>query len=415
MLYWLWICLIFLPYCLSAGQTKVLVGIDNLFNEEYRSLLSGKKIGLICNHTSINSKLEPTQAVLKANSSKYGYALTALFGPEHGVQGSGYAGESIEDKAGSIPIFSLHGKTRRPTPEMLQHVTLLIYDIQDIGSRSYTYINTMFLAMEEAAKQQIPLVVLDRPNPINGMTVDGPMLEEQWRSFVGYVNVPYCYGMTVGELARYFNAEYNIGCKLHVVPMKGWTRRMSYAETGLVWIPPSPNIPEPSTVLFYPTTGLLGELGMVNIGIGYTLPFKVVGAPWIDAERFCKSLNEQHFPGVHFKPFHYRPFYGKFADEECQGALIIITNPEAYQPVTTQYMIIGILKALYPKEFKVALARSDMNVKMFNQVNGSDAVYRIMTDTPHIVWPLKTYHAKERELFKQKRQKYLYTGYDLAL
>lgn len=401
------------PILFAAQSPKVLVGIDNLFQENHRKILKGKKIGLISNQTAINSKLQSTLKVLEDNATKYGYSVEALFVPEHGLNGAAYAGESIEDKTqlGTIPTFSLHGKTRRPTEQMLQNINLLVYDIQDIGSRSYTYVNTLFYAMEEAAKKKITVLVLDRPNPINGMTIDGPMLDEKWRSFVGYVNVPYCHGMTVGELAQFFNEEYKIGCQLQVVPMKGWTRHMSFADTGLTWIPSSPNIPEASTALFYPTTGLIGELGIVNIGVGYTLPFKIIGAPWIKADSFSKNLNDQHFPGVHFEPFHYRPFYGKFANQNCQGALIVITNPIIYKPVTTQYMILGILKNLYPTEFKNALGKSKVHKAMFDKVNGSDEIYRIITETLHIVWPLREFHLKEREHFKEIRQKYLYPGY----
>jgi uncharacterized protein YbbC (DUF1343 family) len=392
---------------------KVRVGSESLFNKEYSGLLKGKKIGLITNHTAINSRMQMTWKILEQNAAKYDYSLVALFAPEHGLQGEAYAGEMIDGESdfNGIPVYSLHGITRRPTEKMLKNIDLLIYDIQDIGSRSYTYISTLFFAMEEASKQSIPVLVLDRPNPINGIMIDGPMLEEKWRSFVGYVNVPYCHGMTIGELAQFFNSEYKIGCKLQVIPMQGWNRRMSFSDTGLVWIPPSPNIPESSTALFYPTTGFLGELGIVNIGIGYTLPFKIVGAPWIDANQFSQSLNKQKFPGVYFEPFHYRPFYGKFAKQNCQGVLIVVTNPQIFQPVTTQYMIFGILKSLYSKEFKKGLDLAKVNKEMFDKVNGSDEIYRIMKETLHIVWPLKSFHFKEREKFKDLRQKYLHPDY----
>ncbi|MBI3211451.1 MAG: DUF1343 domain-containing protein, partial [Simkania negevensis] len=172
-----------------------------------------------------------------------------------------------------------------------------------------------------------------------------------------YVNVPYCHGMTIGELARFFNEEYKVGCKLKVIPMKGWKRSMSFKDTGLGWIPTSPHIPEPDTPLFYASTGILGELSIVNIGVGYTLPFKLVGAPWIDAKMFAEKLNNQKLPGVYFSPFHYRPFYGSYKDEECHGALIQIRNPKIYRPLAVQYMIIGLLKSLYPEKVKHALSK----------------------------------------------------------
>lgn len=401
-------------FCLSlvgglTASPKVTVGIDVLFTEKYALLLKGKRVGLITNHTAINKQHKTTREVLRDNSATYGYKLCALFAPEHGITGSAYQSELITDAKDDhgIPIFSLHGKTRRPTAEMLSHIDILLYDIQDIGSRSYTYISTLFYSMEEAAKKGIPVMVLDRPNPINGLVVDGPMLKDQWRSIVGYINVPYCHGMTIGELAKLFNEEYQVGCKLHVIPMVGWKRHMSFQDTDLAWVPTSPHIPECTTAFYYPMTGLLGELQIVNIGVGYTLPFKIVGAPWISAEKFAKSLNGHKFPGVYFLPFYFRPFYGRFAQEECQGVQLIVTDPKIYKPVATQYLIIGTLKNLYPTKMKAALGESKARHEMFAKVNGTEEVYRIITEIDHIIWPLRSLHQKEREQFLEKRKKYL--------
>ena len=385
------------------------MGSEQLFITENFKILRGKKIGLITNHTAVNSKMVSTIVLLKNHAKEGSYTLAALFAPEHGLNGKAYASKEVtdsKDKDG-IPIYSLHGATRRPTDLMLKNLDLLIYDIQDIGSRSYTYVNTLFFVMEEAAKKKIPILVLDRPNPIDGKMVDGPMMHEKWRSILGYVNVPYCHGMTVGELARLFNEEYKIGAALTVVKMVGWERKMTYQDTGLPWVPSSPHIPEATTALFYPATGLLGELSLVNIGIGYTLPFKVVGAPWIEAEKFAETLNNQHFAGVHFEPFHYRPFFGKFAQKDCQGVLIVITDRNTFRPVTTQYMIMGILKSLYPKEFKDALVAAKAKLEVFNKANGTDEVYKLMSEGTHIVWPLKALHQEQRKEFLSLRQKYL--------
>jgi len=395
------------------AKAKVLPGVDLLFTEEYAPLLKNKRIGLITNHTAVNRELKSTKDLLKAYGPTYGYKLTALFAPEHGINGIAYAEENEKDSLDldGIPIFSLHGKTRRPTGEMLKKIDLLIYDIQDIGARSYTYISTLFYAMEEAAKKDIPVIVLDRPNPINGLTVDGPMLEEKWRSIVGYINVPYCHGMTIGELAKFFNEEYKVGCKLQVIPMQGWKRWMTFQDTGLTWIPTSPHIPEASTALYYPTTGLLGELQIINIGVGYTLPFKIVGAPWIDANVFVKKLNEQKFPGVHFLPFYFRPFYGRFAQEDCQGAQIVITNPLKFKPVATQYLIIGILKSLYPEKMAEALESAKNRKEMFSKVNGTEEIFQIISGKGPVVWKLREVHEKERKAFLAKRKKYLIAAY----
>lgn len=406
----LFLCICLLSFCHGIQAAPIQLGIDQLFQQnDYVSLLRSKRIGLISNHTAINYQYQTTFEVLKKEAAKGGFTLQALFAPEHGFSGDQYAGESIEDKKhiDGIPIYSLHGSTRRPTADMLKNIDLLIYDIQDIGSRSYTYISTLFYAMEEAAKKRIPVVVLDRPNPLNGMTVDGPMMEESWRSFVGYINVPYCHGMTVGELARYFNAEYHVGCQLTVVPMKGWKRKMTFADTGLPWVPTSPNIPEASTAFYYPTTGIIGELSLVNIGVGYTLPFKVIGAPWIQADVFAQHLNEQKFPGVYFYPFHYRPFFGRFANENCHGVLIWITDPAHYLPVSTQYLILGTLKTLYSKQFLAGIKQSQNSIKQFNQVNGTDAVLKVLMEDKYIIWKLRELHHQEREKFQIRRAFYL--------
>jgi len=398
----------------AEHESKIMLGIDVLLTTEYQHLLKGKKIGLITNHTAVNAALISTIDVLENQSKKLGFTLTALFAPEHGMSGSKYAGVLIdhEKQNEATPLFNLHGKTNRPTKEMLDLVDLLIFDIQDIGSRSYTYMTTLFYAMEAAAKCGKRVIVLDRPNPMNGLTVDGPLMEEKWRSMVGYINVPYCHGMTIGELAYFFNEEYKIGCRLNVIPMKGWRRDMSFEDTGLVWIPTSPQIPEARTAWYYPTTGgILGELHFVSIGIGYTLPFKLVGAPWIDAERFSDELNKQNFPGVVFRPFHYQPFFGKFAKQECHGVLIVITDFKKYKPFDTQYLILGILKHLYPKKFQEAMETLAKNKQMFCKINGGEEIYQIMEQERHFIWKLKAVGQKDREHFLNIRKKYLIPAY----
>ncbi len=394
-------------------DASVTVGADMLFTKKYSKVLQGKRVGLITNHTAVDKDMKSTISLLKEHATDGKYKLTALFAPEHGITGAIHADDHVADEIDpdGIPIYSLHGDTKRPTKQMLDKIDVLIFDIQDIGSRSYTYNTTLFYAMEESAKAGVEVVVLDRPNPISGKTIDGPMLEEKWRSIVGYINVPYCHGMTVGELALFFNKEYNIGCKLQVIPMKGWHRGMTFQDTGLTWIPTSPHIPEASTPWFYPTTGILGELQIVNIGVGYTLPFKLVGAPWIDAQKFADALNSQNFPGVTFKPFHYRPFYGTYSKKECNGVLIVITDNEKYLPVTTQYLIIGILKSLYPTQFKEAISNSLPRKTMFSKVNGTEEVYNIIVNSPFVVWQLKDLHKNERQEFAERRKKYLITDY----
>jgi len=398
--------LVFLLLCIfSLSADPVRLGIDRLFEEPYAGLIKNKKIGLITNHTGIDSKLCSNIKLIKYNAR-----LTAIFCPEHGLDGAARADEKIghsKDRDG-IHIYSLHGETRRPSAKMLEEIDVLVYDIQEIGCRSYTYISTLFYAMEEAAKKGIPVVVLDRPNPMGGNIVDGPMLQEKWRSFMGYINVPYCHGMTVAELARFFNEEYNIGCKLHLVLMEGWKREMTFKETGLAWIPTSPYIPEADTPFFYASTGILGALGVVNIGIGYTLPFKVIGAPWINAQHFAEKLNSQKLPGVTFVPFYYQPFYGKFAKKQCEGVKIVITNPKVYRPVAVQYMLIGLLKSLYPTQFKEKLNQiTEADKSSFCKVNGNSEILDIITKETFFAWKLIGFEQDARAVFIEKRKKYL--------
>ncbi|NGX37054.1 MAG: hypothetical protein K1000chlam2_00204 [Chlamydiae bacterium] len=391
-----------LPFTLFSN---VQLGIDRFFEEGNSVATHKRRVGLITNHTGVDSQLCSTIELFKKNTK-----LTTIFSPEHGIAGALSASEKIhhtKSKDG-IQIFSLHGETRRPTDEMLKDVDVLVYDIQEIGCRSYTYVSTLFYAMEEAAKKNIPVVVLDRPNPMGGLVVDGPMLQDKWRSFLGYINVPYCHGMTVGELARFFNEEYKIGCKLQIVPMSGWKRNMTYKDTGLSWIPTSPYIPEPDTPFYYASTGILGNLGIVNIGIGYTLPFKVVGAPWIDAEDFAAKLNAQKLPGVKFLPFHYRPFYGKFKDKQCEGVKITITDPHKYRPLAVQYMLIGMLKTLYPIPFRAKMGElTPADKSSFCKVNGCEDIFNIIEKEQYVAWKLIGYDKDERKAFLEKRQKYL--------
>ncbi len=388
-----------------CADHPVETGVDLFFKEGHADKLKNKRVGLITNQTGVNRELKSTVDLFKDASE---FSLVALFAPEHGLNGSAYAAEKLPHLTKTIPIYSLHGETRRPTEQMLKNIDVLVYDIQEIGCRSYTFASTLFYVMEEAAKRKISVIVLDRPNPINGFIVDGPMMNEDLRSFIGYVNVPYCHGMTIGELARFFNAEYNVGCDLKVVPMQGWKRSMSFKDTNLPWIPTSPYIPESDTPFYYATTGILGMLDLVNIGIGYTLPFKIVGAPWINAVNYAKQLNNQKLPGVKFIPFHFRPFYGAYKGKDCQGVKILITNPLEYHPVAVQSLLIGMLKTLYPKQVEAKLAGlKAAKKKSFCQVCGNQEMWNLLMSDRYIAWKLIPFQQAEREAFIKVREKYL--------
>jgi uncharacterized protein YbbC (DUF1343 family) len=392
----------------QAHSANIQLGVDVFFNDRIVYELKGKRIGLVTNHTGVDSSMRSTIDLFLGCAPEI--RLVALFAPEHGLNGQAYAFEEVDDIKGpaGIPVYSLHGKTRRPTAPMLKGIDVIVYDIQDIGCRSYTYTTTLCYVMEEAAKKGIPVIVLDRPNPINGLVIDGPMLQKNWRSYIGYVNVPYCHGMTIGELACFFNDKYQIGCKLKVIAMKGWKRSMTYVDTGLTWIPTSPYIPESDTPQFYASTGLLGELSLVNIGIGYTLPFKVIGAPWIKARQLADKLNSQKLPGVFFLPFHYRPFYGAYKGKDCQGIMIAVTDIKSYRPVSTQYMILGMLKNLYPKQVLAKLnSLEPVKKDLFCKANGNEEMLSLLREEKYVAWKLILYQKEEREQFLQERKKYL--------
>ncbi|MCY9141983.1 DUF1343 domain-containing protein, partial [Peribacillus frigoritolerans] len=304
-------------------KQKVSPGIEVLLKEE-ENVLSGKKVGLITNPTGIDSKLTSIVDLLHDDPD---INLTALFGPEHGVRGDAQAGASVEyyiDEKTGLPVYSLYGKTKKPTPEMLKDVEVLVFDIQDVGTRYYTYIYTMAYAMEAAKENDIPFIVLDRPNPQGGESVDGPVLEPEFSSFVGLYPIPLKHGMTVGELATLFNKEFKIGADLKVIKMKGWKRDMDYDDTGLPFVLPSPNMPTVSTTYVYPATGLI-EGTNVSEGRGTTKPFELIGAPYINSDELAGKLNALRLPGVKFRAASFTPTFSKHAGKLSHGVEIYIT------------------------------------------------------------------------------------------
>lgn len=358
----IWVCVSVL-----GAQSKVKLGIDVLLTEKL-DLIKNKRVGLITNPTGMTSQhISTVDALNKATK------LTALFGPEHGVRGDMEGGALVEgstDRKTGIPVFSLYGKTRKPTPEMLANVDVLIYDIQDIGSRAYTYIYTMALAMEAAKEKSIPFLVLDRPNPLGGSLIEGPVLQEKFKSFIGLYPIPYVYGLTVGELAQYFNEEFGIHCRLTVVPMTGWQRSMLFEDTGLLWIPTSPHIPHAESPFYCAAVGCIGELQTLNEGVGWPTPFENVGAPWIDENRLADELNGRKLPGVFFRPLQYRPFYTAFKEQTMHGVQIHILDKHRFAPMRTQIHILHAVHKLYPRQDFFATDR----ISSFNKAMGTDQV-----------------------------------------
>lgn len=386
---------------------SVEIGTDLFFSQGIAESLRGRRVGLITNHTGMNKDCISTFDLFAKNQN--GFSLVAVFAPEHGFFGQVEAGKEVgTEKKEKYVIHSLYGKTRRPTDEMLKGIDVLVYDIQDIGTRSYTYATTLYYVMEEASKKKIPVIVLDRPNPLGGNLVDGPMLDPHFRSFIGYIDVPFCHGMTIAELARYFNGEYKIGCDLKVVSMKGWKRKMSFADTGLLWIPTSPNIPESDTPLFSATTGLIGELGIVSIGIGSTLPFKIVGSPWINGRNLAKNLQSQRCAGVKFVPFHFKPQYGLYSGENCEGVLLVIVDSQVFKPVMVQHLILGVIKSMYPGIVGEKIASLPKEKKdLFCKAEGGEKVFSIFCTEQYPAWKMIEHQSRERQAYLERRKKYL--------
>ncbi len=385
---------------------KVKLGVDVLF-ESQKALIQGKRVGLITNHTGMNNRLELTSNLLHRDPQ---VKLVTLFAPEHGVYGTLSGGEKedgFKDPKTGATIYSLYGKHRKPTAAMSKGLDVLIFDIQDIGSRNYTYIYTMALAMQAAKQHKVKFVVLDRPNPINGTLVEGNVLDPKFSSFIGLYPIAFCHGMTIGELARLFNEEFGIGCDLTVVPMQGWERKMTWADTGLGWIPPSPAIPEASTCWYYPTTGIFGELGVINEGVGYTLPFKLVGAPWIDADKLANALNAKRLPGVRFIPTHYQPRYFHYGGQLLHGVQIIITDYATYQPVDTGFHILAAIQKYWEKEIGwTSNPLTKRGISNFDRSNGTDTI-RKMVQAGKSAEDIIASWQKDLERFKKMRKKYL--------
>ena len=386
----------------SIKPLKVILGNENLINNHIK-LFENKRVGLITNPSGVTENLEYTSDVF-FNHPKIN--LVALFGPEHGIRGNEYGGDKVTDSIDEqtrIPLFSLYGKTRKPTEEMMNLVDVMVIDIQDIGVRSYTYIYTMAKVMEACAEFDVPFIVLDRPNPLGGLHVEGNILDQEFSSFVGLYPLPYLHGMTIGELANYFNTEFKINCDLTVVPMLNWERKMIFGDTDLNWIPTSPHVPEWQTVAYLAATGTIGELHTVSIGVGYTAPFKLVGTPWTDGNKLSKSLNALNLPGVYFRPMYFKPFYSSFEGEMCHGVQLHITDFQKFKPYITGIYIMHKLINLYPEN---DLFSKSNRIKMFNKVMGTDKIMDELKNQISVFDMEKSWQSDINE-FKKKRYKYL--------
>ena len=390
----------------SMGQ-KVKTGIEVLKSEKFKTL-EGKRVGLVTNPTGVDNHLRSVVDILHAAKN---VNLVALFGPEHGVRGNAHAGDAVgndTDPTTGLPVYSLYGKYRMPSDEMLKGIDVLVYDIQDIGCRSFTYISTLGNIMKAAARNHIKVVVLDRPNPLGGNNVEGCITEDDCISFVSQFKVPYVYGLTPGELALLLNNEGLLGerCDLEIVKMKGWKRKMTYSDTGLKWVLSSPHIPEATSAPFYAVSGIVGELDSLNIGVGYTVPFQTFAAPWIKAAELSKRMNALGLRGFSFRPIYYSPFYSKFKGQQLQGVQVYITNYRRARLCEVQFYILQELYKLYPEHD--VLGDSKNRTDMFNKVCGSKEIRRLFLKR-HRWSDVRDYWDKDIKAFKKlSKQYYLY-------
>lgn len=392
-------------------KVQVLTGIDVLEANGFQQL-QGKRVGLVTNPTGVNKDLVSTVDVL---FNAEGVELVALYGPEHGVRGDVHAGDLVSgnsDPKTGLPVHSLYGKTVKPTPEMLEGLDAIIYDIQDIGCRSFTYISTMGKVMEAAADLDLEVIVLDRPNPLGGEKIEGPIVEEGFFSFVSQFEIPYVYGLTCGELALLLNEEGLIKdkegnvkkCKLTVVPMEGWSRDMLFEDTNLPWVLPSPHIPQPVSAFFYPATGIVGDLGCYSIGVGYTLPFQMIAVEGVDADKVSERLNGLDLPGVKFRPINVKPFYAVGKGSDMQGVQIYITDVKRAALTDIQFHVMEVIADMYPEKaaFKVA---SDKRYRSFDIVTGSDYFRKTFSEN-HKFSDIKERWYEDVDSFRELSKKY---------
>ncbi len=384
-------------------KKKFKLGVEVLLDEQ-KELIEGKSVGLITNPTGVDQNLVSIVDLLHNDPD---VDLKALYGPEHGVRGSAQAGEYVEyytDEETGLPVFSLYGSTKKPTPEMLEGIDVLLFDIQDVGTRFYTYIYTMAYAMEAAGENDIEFIVLDRPNPLGGEAVEGPVLDDEYSSFVGKYEIPLRHGMTVGELAKLFNEEFDIGANLTVVEMEKWKRDMYYDDTPLEWVLPSPNMPTLDTALVYPGAALI-EGTNVSEGRGTTKPFELIGAPFINATELANELNGLELPGVDFRAASFTPSFSKHAGKLTHGVQIHVTDKEAFERVTTGLSLVKTIHDLYPEDFEFR-AENSAGVSFFDLLIGNGWIRDAIEDGETVEEIEQKWQGDLRE-FNEVREDYL--------
>ena len=389
----------------DASVAAPVPGIEVLLDERL-DLLRGQRVGLVTNPTGADRELRSSVDLLARHPD---VELVALFGPEHGVRGDAQAGEHVgvaRDRATGLPVHSLYGEHREPTPAMLEGIDVLVFDIQDVGARFYTYPYTLAGVLRAAARAGIPVVVADRPNPIGGMKVEGPVLEPDYASFVGMFPIPIRHGMTLGELARLFNEQFGIDAQLHVVPVHDWTRAQAEPGQALPWVMPSPNMPTPDTALVYPGTALL-EGTNLSEGRGTTRPFEIVGAPFVDADALAARMNALQLPGVHFRPLWFTPTFSKHAGERCGGVQLHVTDRELFEPVRTGLALVKAIHDQHPDSFRFLAGDPANQGRPFFDLLAGNAWIRQAILAGESLQSIEARWQPELQRFEQLRVRYL--------
>lgn len=381
----------------------VRTGLQRLI-EERPDLLRGRRIGLVAQAATVTPDLRSAEDALIAA----GATLTALFGPEHGFDGAAADGAAVGHEVHphlGVPVYSLYGEVREPTPAMLAEVDLLIFDMQDVGARFYTYLSTLYYLLRASGRTGVPLLVLDRPNPINGVAIEGPSLEPELQSFVGIIDIPIRHGMTLGELALLINEEEGFGADLTVLPMQGWQRSLWFDQTGLPWVPTSPGMPHLSTAMIYPGTCLVEGVNLSE-GRGTALPFEIVGAPWLDGYRLAVTLNHLDLPGVRFRPVYFEPAAGKHAGRRCQGVQVHVLNRDAFHPIAVGLYVIAACRAQDPEQFAFLASSWEGRPPHFDLLIGNSVVREGLSAGYDIAGLIEPWRADE-VAFRARRASYL--------
>jgi len=390
----------------ASPSTVVALGIDRLLEID-RRLIAGRRVGLVCNPASIDGTLRHSSDRLAGDPD---LKLAALFGPQHGFR-SDLQDNMIEtpharDAKRAVPVYSLYSETREPTAEMLRDLDVLVVDLQDVGTRVYTYVYTMANCMRAAARHGVQVIVCDRPNPVGGDDIEGTRLQPAFSSFVGQFPIPLRHGMTIGELARLFNDEFRINCSLDVIPLGGWRRSMYYDETGVPWVMPSPNLPTLDSAIVYPGA-VLFEGTQLSEGRGTTRPFELIGAPWIDGERLADAMNARRLPGVHFRAVFFEPTFQKHARQTCGGCQIHVLDRRTFRPVRTSVELIAEFRTQDPKRFawRDPPYEYEKEKQPIDILFGSDRLRTVIDAGGDVKAFVESWKADEDD-FRRLRQKY---------